>query len=85
MEYPGALAVARPSGAILIDGHHAADTVACAHCGGHFVMVRGSGKIRGWCTRCRAMTCGAPACDVCVPYEQRLEQEEAAYGAIRHD
>lgn len=70
----------RPSGAILIDGVERFHTVRCCHHGGHFVMVRGSGTIRGYCTRCQAITCGARACDVCVPFERQLEIEEARHG-----
>lgn len=66
------LAVTRPSGAILVDGQHVADTVQCVHCGGHFVMQKGSGRIRGWCYNCSGIICG-PSCQTCVPYEKKLD------------
>ena len=72
----------KPAGHILLDTgdgwRTVADTLACAHCGKHFVSVRGSGHIRGWCTRCGAVTCGDPACDVCVSWERKMELIEAA-------
>lgn len=74
--YQDAQAVIRPSGAILLDGQHVADTVQCVHCGGHFVMRKGSGTIRGWCLNCHGMICG-PQCAVCTPMEQRLALMEA--------
>lgn len=63
----------KPSGAFIVDGKEVAHTLRCCHCGGHFVSVRGSGKKRGWCTVCRSITCGKAGCDVCVPFEARLE------------
>lgn len=75
-EYKDAQAVNRPSGAILLDGQHVADTVQCKHCGGHFVMRKGSGITRGWCTRCDGVVCG-PQCAACTPMEKRLDQAEA--------
>ena len=60
-EYKGAGFLRRPAGAILINGVEAAHTQQCVHCGLHWVYVPGSGKIRGYCTRCGALTCGAPA------------------------
>jgi hypothetical protein len=50
-------------------------TVQCVHCGGHFVVEPGSGKTRGFCTRCRGPVCG-PKCAACVPAEQLLENIE---------
>lgn len=49
-----------------------ADTLQCVHCGGHFVVNPGSGKIRGMCTRCAGPICG-PGCKECVPVETYLE------------
>lgn len=65
-------AVRRPSGAILVDGAHVADTVQCVHCGGHFVMQKGSGVIRGWCHACGGIFCG-PGCVPCLPRERALD------------
>lgn len=60
-------------GAVLnSDGTQVATTTQCPHCSAHFVMVRGSGRKRGYCLNCNAVTCGAPACDVCVPVDERL-------------
>jgi hypothetical protein len=53
-------------------------TVACGHCGRHWVWVKGSGRIRGFCRRCQKTTCG-PMCKFpakCVPLEQMLENIE---------
>jgi hypothetical protein len=50
-------------------------TLQCCHCGGHFPVQPGSGKIRGFCRRCMAPVCG-PGCAACVPTEQLLENIE---------
>lgn len=73
--YGDAQAVKRPSGFILIDGQTVADTVQCVHCGGHFVMTKGSGAERGWCRNCNGMVCGR-TCAACTPFEQRLDDAE---------
>lgn len=62
-----------PSGYIIVDGQEVAHTKQCCHCGNHFVSIKGSGKIRGYCTLCNNITCGAPACDVHVPFEAKLD------------
>lgn len=36
-------------------------------------MVRGSGTRRAYCTQCCKVTCGNPACDLCIPFEAMLE------------
>jgi hypothetical protein len=74
-DYADALAVRRPAGAILIDGAQVADTAQCVHCNGHFVMVKGSGTIRGFCRNCNGIVCG-PGCAACVPFEKRLDLAE---------
>jgi hypothetical protein len=51
-------------------------TVQCMHCGRHFTMRRGSGKVRGFCMKCNGFFCG-PQCEPCVPMEQQLENMEA--------
>lgn len=53
------------------------DTLSCCHCRAHWEVRLGSGKLRGYCARCGAYTCGRAACDECVPYERRLENCEA--------
>lgn len=66
----------RPSGHILVDNKEVAVTLQCCHCDCHFISVKGSGNIRGFCTRCFKITCGAKACDPCIPFEKKLEQIE---------
>lgn len=73
-------AASRPAGFITIDdpdrGLIHADTLQCVHCGGHWRVQPGSGKIRGFCARCNGPVCG-PACAKCVPVEQFCENVEA--------
>ena len=52
------------------------DTLQCCHCGGHFEVVKGSGKIRGWCMLCNQVTCGKPKCDEHYPIEKKLDDFE---------
>lgn len=61
------------------------DTKQCAHCGGHFRIVKGSGKIRGFCTCCMKVTCGNPACNEHFPLEERMAlYEKGLLGDIMH-
>lgn len=61
----------------LLDGSKAeADFLRCCHCGGQFQVAPGSGKQRGWCGRCGAVTCGGHACMDCLPVERRLDLKE---------
>lgn len=53
------------------------DTFQCCHCQAHFTVIPGSGRVRGFCTRCNHVTCGKPGCDPCVPFEQKLDNMEA--------
>lgn len=53
-----------------------ADTLQCCHCSAHYQVVPGSGKIRGFCRNCMKPTCGKPECDVCVPFEKKLDEME---------
>lgn len=53
-------------------------TVSCCHCGRTWVSKPGSGRKRGWCLLCGAITCGKDECMACVPYEARLENIEAS-------
>ena len=50
-------------------------TLQCCHCGGHWLPIPGSGKVRGFCQRCNGFVCG-PGCAECVPMEQYLENME---------
>jgi hypothetical protein len=56
------LFVQKPSGAILTDGQESAYTLQCGHCGTQWVPQKGSGKVRGFCTKCNEPLCGADAC-----------------------
>ena len=66
----------REHGGLIVDGKQVGSTLQCPHCGGHFLIVPGSGKRRTFCMRCHAITCGAPSCDPCIPLEARLEFKE---------
>jgi hypothetical protein len=63
----------KPSGYIFVDGIEVAHTKQCCHCGIHFISRKGSGKIRAHCRLCNKITCGAPACDVHVPFQAKLD------------
>ena len=64
-------------GVILEGTREVADTTQCVHCGGHFVMVKGSGVTRGFCMCCGGITCGKRECSTrCVPLEAQLEHLE---------
>lgn len=66
----------RASGHIFADEQEIGTTLACCHCGNNFLVRRGSGKRRGFCMECGSATCGRKECDVCVPFEKRLEAYE---------
>ena len=71
--------VLRPKGHIFVtdpDGNLVeSDTLQCVHCGAHWQVQPGSGKIRGFCSRCNGPICG-PKCLDCVPREQQLQNIE---------
>ena len=71
--YSGTQWERREHGGILIDGQQVASTLQCPHCGGHFISRRGSGHRRTFCMNCKAVTCGHPACDPCIPWEKKME------------
>ena len=75
-QYKGAVSATDYGGVVLYDNKPVADTVQCGHCGQHWVPVKGSGTIRGFCCRCMKRTCG-PKCPLhhfgCVPFELYLE------------
>lgn len=54
-----------------------ADAMVCVHCQFTWRYQPGSGRERGWCFRCGAVTCGATACMTCVHFERRIELIEA--------
>lgn len=72
----------RPAGWIIISDPETdkpileAATLQCCHCGKHWIPRKGSGIVRGFCSRCNGPVCGA-ACAKCVPIEQELENIEA--------
>jgi hypothetical protein len=53
------------------------DALQCAHCSGHFFVVKGSGKQRGYCTNCAAVTCGNPKCGPCLHWKKKIELLDA--------
>ena len=67
-QYKDAKHEAHPHGLIFVNGREVAATLQCPHCGGHFVSRKGSGHRRTFCLRCKAVTCGAHACDSCRPW-----------------
>lgn len=67
--------VRQPSGFVFVDGKQVADTLQCVHCQAHFIVVKGSGRKRGFCHRCMGPTC-SPQCAACYPAQQQLEDEE---------
>lgn len=73
-------AVRKPDGYTRTTGpngeHVDCDTLQCCHCGGHFEVIKGSGRLRGFCPRHNAVTCGRSACMVCIDREERLENLE---------
>ena len=75
-DYDNAKYEKKPSGTIIIDNVEVAHTMQCCHCGKHFVSIKGSGKVRGFCMCCHKITCGARACDPCIPFEKKIEQIE---------
>ena len=74
-EFDDAVSMRQPSGHILLDGVQVADTAQCVHCGDHFVMMKGSGRERGWCPNCSGIVCGRK-CARCVPFEKQLDDAE---------
>lgn len=53
-------------------------TLSCVHCQFTWVLVKGSGRKRGFCTKCMGYTCGKRECETaCVPAERRIENLEA--------
>jgi len=70
------LAVKKPAGHIFLDNKVIADTLQCKHCGIHWIPIKGSKKRRGFCMKCFGTTCGKLACDVCIPFEVKLDIHE---------
>lgn len=76
--------VRHANGAIMHDGGSQTgwtvlgETLQCVHCGGHWIRQPGSGRVRGFCTRCQGVVCGERNCWECVPEELMLLNMEAA-------
>lgn len=68
--------IQKPSGYIIMGGEEVANTLQCCHCGMHWIVINGSGTIRGYCGKCRKVTCGNPKCNTCTPFETVLEFSE---------
>ena len=69
----------RPHGYVTIvdpDGMREFDSLRCCHCQKMWLVKPGSGNRRGWCSLCGDVTCGAPACQPCVPFEKQLDMQE---------
>lgn len=69
----------RPKGNIVVagpDGTIEGDTLQCVHCGVHWVVRPGSGRRRGFCTKCGGPTCGRQGCEFCIPLEKKFEAIE---------
>lgn len=64
-------------------GFREMDTKSCPHCGNHFIIIPGSGKIRHFCQACSAPTCDSPRCFEHNPFEKRLELVEAGKLPLR--
>ena len=72
-------------GSIMIGGKEVAMTLQCCHCGGHWIPIRFSKRVRGFCRNCMAPHCGKPSCWPCVPAEKKLEKIESDYEyLLRH-
>lgn len=59
-----------------------AELMQCCHCRHSFEVIRGSGRLRGWCYGCNAVTCGSQFCMNCVPFEQQLANREKGLPAL---
>lgn len=57
----------------------------CCHCGYMWAVVKGSGKLRGYCTNCDGFCCGRPWCvgHGCTIEARALENMEAGMMADR--
>lgn len=66
-----------PMGFLEAEGKVYGETHQCCHCGGHFMISPGSGKVRGFCVKCGSVTCGAHQCDPCLPTEMWIDNVEA--------
>jgi len=79
--HTGEHTVSKPAGATFLTDFLGSmvehDTQQCVHCGRHWEVKPGSGKMRSYCSKCNGHTCGAPACvRHCRPYEQQIDDAE---------
>lgn len=52
-------------------------TLQCVHCGGHHLIIPGSGRQRGWCTKCGGFLCGGKKCMAhCEHFMKAIERQE---------
>lgn len=64
-------------------GFREMDTRSCPHCGGHFIVIPGSGKLRHFCQLCNASTCDNAKCFEHSPVMKRIELIEAGKLPLR--
>lgn len=64
------------AGAVVVGGKDSAGTLCCVHCNRHWVPVKGSGTVRGFCIKCMGPICGSHSCDNCMPFEKKLDLYE---------
>lgn len=56
-------------------GNTNGDSYMCPHCNNIcFVTAK---QLGGYCNLCNKQTCGKERCHECIPFEQKLEAEEA--------
>ena len=68
--HAGYIVVTDPDG-----GVQEKETYQCCHHNGHFARNVGQGP-PAMCLMCMQPTCGSKACDVCIPFEAKLEAWE---------
>lgn len=55
-------------------GSHTFASAQCVHCGVHWQVMPGSGRLRGYCYPCKGVLCGKEACmKECVCIEAQIE------------
>lgn len=58
------------------------DTQQCVHCGGHWIIARGSGRPHLFCVKCGGDTCSKPEClRQCYP-ETKRHDDMAKHGHL---
>lgn len=61
-------------------------TAQCVHCGLMWTVLPGSGRLRGYCTKCPGTLCGDYSCMTkCVYMEKWLETIEGKASKAQHD